>query len=211
VAIPVEAKSPSLAPTNTSEVEETPSESDSGESHPTDPNEIKTNPNPLNPAGDSLDSLIKMRVNEDLWRSMLGDLPCLEAADECITKLQSLAIQNSRELKAIDERVEAIKQKVEEARKNNQKTVRLGVFEPLVQSWLTLENVPVQPGQSPKRRGILDRVFGLVSEPLSGINEILSLVGVPLFRNVTGGDAAAQSRAIAIGDLQVKLAEIENK
>ena len=46
---------------------------------------------------------------------------------------------------------------------------------------------------------------------VSGINDVLSLVGIPLFRNATGGDAAAQGRVIAIGDLQVKLAEIENK
>ena len=36
-------------------------------------------------------------------------------------------------------------------------------------------------------------------------------MGIPLFKNLGGGDAAAQSRTIAIGDLQVKLAEIENK
>lgn len=32
-----------------------------------------------------------------------------------------------------------------------------------------------------------------------------------LFKDATGGDAAVQSRAIAIGGLQVKLAEIQNK
>jgi hypothetical protein len=173
------------------------------------PDGITTDPNPLNPAGDSLDRLIEMRMNDDLWKSMLGDLPCLEAVDGCITQLQGMAIQNSRELKAIDQRVEAINQKIAEAKANNQKSVKLGVFEPLVQSWLKLEDVTMN-GQV-QQRGFLDRVLGVFNQPLSGINEILSLVGVPLFRNAAGGDAATQQRVIAIADLQVKVVEVENK
>jgi len=142
---------------------------------------------------------------------MLGDLPCLEATEACIGQLQSKAIASSRTLKAIDERIEIVKSKIEEARKNNQATIRLGVFEPLVQSWLKLEDVPVQQGQPPQKRGFLDRVLGFLIKPTDGINEILSLIGVPLFKNLTGGDPAAQQRMIAITDLQVKLAEIENK
>lgn len=34
---------------------------------------------------------------------------------------------------------------------------------------------------------------------------------MPLFRSAAGGDQAAQERGIAIADLQVKVAEIENK
>lgn len=40
---------------------------------------------------------------------MLGDMPCLEATEDCMTRLQQLVIQNSRELKAIDQRIEAIR------------------------------------------------------------------------------------------------------
>ena len=149
-------------------------------------------------------------MNDDLWKSMLGDLPCLEAVDGCITQLQGLALQNSRELKAIDQRVEVINQKIAEAKVNNQKSVKLGVFEPLVQSWLKLEDVP-NSGIVPQRRGFLDRVLGVFSQPLQGVNEILSLVGVPLFKNAAGGDAATQQRVIAIADLQVKVVEVENK
>ncbi|MGI0494297.1 hypothetical protein ACN4EG_21125 [Alkalinema pantanalense CENA528] len=170
----------------------------------------QTDANPLNPAGDSLDKLIQTRFNEDLWKAMLGDLPCLEISDGCVAQLQARAIENSRELKAIDERIEVISQKIAEAKKNNEATVRLGVFEPLVQSWLKLEDVP-NSGTPPRKRGLLDRVLGVFSQPLGSINEILSLVGVPLFRNASGGDPAVQQRSIAIADLQVKLAEIENK
>ena len=138
---------------------------------------------------------------------MLGDLTCLEANDQCIAELQGKAIANSTTLKAIDQRIEAITAKVDEAKKNNEATVKLGVFEPLVQSFLKVDEVTVQ-GQT-KKRGFLDKLLGVLS--VSGINDVLSLIGIPLFRNATGGDAAAQSRSIAIGDLQVKLAEIQNK
>ena len=138
---------------------------------------------------------------------MLGDLSCLEANDQCIAELQGKAIANSTTLKAIDQRIEAITAKVDEAKKNNEATVKLGVFEPLVQSFLKVDEVTVQ-GQT-KKRGFLDKLLGVLS--VSGINDVLSLIGIPLFRNATGGDAAAQSRSIAIGDLQVKLAEIQNK
>ncbi|KAM3106823.1 hypothetical protein [Phormidesmis sp. 146-33] len=171
--------------------------------------ELKDDPNPLNPVGDNLDRLIQLKMSEDTWKLMLGDLPCLEATDECIKQLQSQAVQTSATLRAIDQRIEAITQKVEEAKKNNQATVKLGVFEPLVQSFLKVDEIPAAAGQPARKRGFLDKLLGVLS--VSGINDVLSLIGVPLFRNATGGDAAAQSRSIAIGDLQVKLAEIENK
>ena len=41
--------------------------------------EVEKNTNPLNPAGTSLDKLIELQINDDLWKSMLGKLPCLEA------------------------------------------------------------------------------------------------------------------------------------
>ena len=75
---------------------------------------------------------------------MLGDLTCLEANDQCIAELQGKAIANSTTLKAIDQRIEAITAKVDEAKKNNEATVKLGVFEPLVQSFLKVDEVTVQ-------------------------------------------------------------------
>ncbi|MDX2241410.1 MAG: hypothetical protein NW224_12060 [Leptolyngbyaceae cyanobacterium bins.302] len=173
--------------------------------------------NPLNPAGDSLDRLIKLRINDDLWKAMLGDLPCLETQEACIKTLQGLAVQNSRSLRAIDERIQIVNQKIEEARQNNQRTINLGVFEPLVTAYLKLDTVTTtnaQGQQQTRQRGFFDRVFNLFtggSALLSGANEILSLIGVPLFRNLGGGDAAAQTRQIAITDLQVKVAQVEKE
>lgn len=183
---------PSKTPTTDQPAEVEQSSAEPSETSIANPDDIKADPNPLNPAGD-LDRLIGMRMNEDLWKSMLGDLPCLEANDACITKLQGLAVQNSRELKAIDQRIEAINQKINEAKSNNQKSIQLSVFEPLVQSWLTLETLPTQPGQPTRRKGLLDRIGGLFfGNTLDSINEIFSLIGVPLFRNASGGDSAVR-------------------
>lgn len=177
-----------------------------------DPEALQTDANPLNPAGDSLDKLIQLRMNEDLWVAMRGDLPCLDISESCLGQLQAKAIENSRQLKAIDERVQIVNQKIAEARTNNRKTIRLGVFEPLVQSWLRLEDVPGANSQATgQKRGFLNKLANVFSQPISGINEILSLVGVPLFRGAIGGDPVTQQREIGIADLQIKITEIENK
>lgn len=152
-----------------------------------------------------------MRVNDDLWTAMLGELPCLAATESCVRELQEMAIGNSLALRAIDERIELVNDKIEEARRNNQRTINLGVFEPAVQYFLNVETVTATNGTT-RRRGFFDRVADLFGGNTLGVlNDVLSLIGVPLFRNLSGGDAAAQQRTIAIGDLQVKVAEIENK
>ena len=131
------------------------------------------------PAGDSLDKIINSRINDDLWQKMLGDIPCISTQEACIKQLQTLAVQNSRELKAIDERIEAIKTKIDESKANNQKSVKLGVFEPLLQSWLKTEDVKDSSG-TVRKRGILDSLLGVITRPVSGINDILGLIGLPL-------------------------------
>lgn len=190
-----------------------------------DPEAVQTDPNPLNPAGESLDALIQMQVNEDLWASLMGDLPCLEATEACVRQLQELAIGNAPALKAIDERIELINEKIDTARANNQQSINLGLFEPALQYFLKVEDVPAvaevrdsegqitTPAQPAQRRGFLDRVVDLFSGSgtLGTINDLLSVVGIPLFQAIAGGSAETQQREIAIADLQVKIAEIENQ
>jgi hypothetical protein len=208
---PIEAPPNDEPPEEEEEGKPTPSKDSSNAPKPrTEIDELETNQNPLMPAGDSLDKIINSKINDDLWQKMLGDMPCMSTQEACIKQLQTLAVQNSRELKAIDERIEAIKARIEESKANNQASVRLGVFEPLLQSWLKTEDVKQSDGTT-RKRGFLDNILGALTSPISGVNEVLGLIGLPLFKNMNGGDAAAQSRVIAIGDLQVKLAEIENK
>jgi hypothetical protein len=182
-----------------------------------DPESLSDDGNPLNPAGDSLDRLIQVRFNEDLWTAMLRALPCLDVTEPCVWQLQEQAIANSTTLRAIDERVELINEKIEEAKKNNQRTIRLGLLEPALQAFLQIDTIQEQRSatgeilQARQRRGFVDRVAMFFANSVRGLNDILALIGVPLFRSVSGGDAAAQERGIAIADLQVKIAEIENK
>lgn len=140
---------------------------------------------------------------------MIGKLPCLEANDECLNQLQTKAITSSAMLKAMDERITTIEEKIAEATKNNQKTIALGVFEPLVQSYLRVDEV--QQSGVTQQRGFFNKLLDVFVKPLSSANDILSLIGIPLFQNATGGNVAAQQRTIALGDLNVKLAELKNK
>ncbi len=57
--------------------------------------------------------------------------------------------------------------------------------------------------------GFLSNLANIFIEPLTAINESLSLMGIPLFRNLTRTNARAQTTAWTIGDLQVKVAAIE--
>ncbi|MEP0923427.1 hypothetical protein [Leptolyngbya sp. ST-U4] len=206
-------------------IETEPSEelSDDGEEE-VDPETVTTDPNPLNPAGESLEQLIQMQVNEDLWSAMRGELPCLEATEPCVKQLQEMAIGNSTALQAIDERIELVNEKIDTARANNQQTINLGIFEPALQYFLKIEDVPAvaevrdaqgnvtTPAQPARRRGFLDRIGDIFTGgALTTINDVLSLIGVPLFQSIAGGSPEQQQREIAIADLQVKIAEIENK
>jgi hypothetical protein len=152
-----------------------------------DPETIQTDPNPLNPAGESLDALIQMQVNQDLWSTMMGELLCLEATESCIRQLQEMAIGNATALRAIDERVELINEKIDTARANNQQTINLGIFEPAMQYFLKVETLPavaetrdsagniITPSQPARQHGFIDRVVDLFSGgTLSTINDILS-------------------------------------
>jgi hypothetical protein len=195
------------------------------EGEPVDPETVDTDPNPLNPASESLDALIQMQVNADLWSTMQGELPCIDATEACIRQLQEMAMGNASALRAIDERIELINEKIDEARANNQQTVNLGLFTPALQYFLKVEEVAavaetrdsegriITAAQPARRRGFLDRVVDLFSGSgtLGTINDILSVIGIPLFQAVSGGSPDTQQREIAIADLQVKIAEIENK
>ncbi|HEY9664351.1 MAG TPA: hypothetical protein V6C65_38395 [Allocoleopsis sp.] len=236
---PLEQTPPQTTPTETAPTsdetldEADPSEADSSEEpveepsleESADPSTLDTDPNPLNPVGESLDTLIQMQMNGDMWTAMMGELPCLEATEPCIHDLQEMAIGNSPALTAIDERIELVNQKIEEARANNQRTINLGAFEPALQFFLKVEDLAavaetrdsegniITPAVPAHRRGFFDRLGDLFSGSgtLGVVNDLLNVIGIPLFQAVAGTDPNRQQREIAIADLQVKIAEIENK
>lgn len=156
--------------------------------------------NPLNQLNGSLDELIQNRINDDMWRSMLGKLPCLATDEKCVAELQALAIKNNITLKAIDERIAAVEVRINEATAANKKSIDAGLITPLLQNFLQIETKA-----SGEKAGILNKIAGLFTQPVEALNSIFSLIGIPLFQRATGGDAASQSRVIAIADLQVKI------
>lgn len=170
-------------------------------SHPDDFYQLDDNP--LNPIGNNLDLLIQTQINEDLWAAMMGDLPCLDPTTECIAQLQTMAVENNLALTIIQERIDAIGMRIDEARSLNQQAVQIDIFDPLLSRYLQFD-------QS-SGRGFLDNLFGIFTDPLRSINEILSLIGMPLLRGATQTNTRAQQTALAISDLQVKVTQIEQE
>lgn len=179
--------------------------------------------NPLSPLGNDLDALVNAQINEDLWASMLGDLPCLASTNECVSELQQLAISNSRSLKAIAERVTGLEEKIDVARARNQRSINLGQLTPLIQNYVSLDTENVQVVESnlltgnpqivteQRQVGFFQKILRAITNPVNAINEVLSLIGIPLFENRLNIDVNAQNREIAISDLQIKIAQIEQE
>ena len=203
-----QAPAPHAAPQE--EVEQTPDDPNSSSDEPADEDGIPaSDTNPLNPAGNSIDALIQKGINADLWQQMKGNLPCVDATTECITQLQQLAAEHNPLLKEVDARIEEIQQKISEANAQNKKSINLSVLRPAAQVFLQPTfDTQVPTGQ--RQRGPIDKLISLFSSPMGVINEVLRAVGIPLFDKLLGnGNDQAQSRSIAIADLQVKLAEIQ--
>lgn len=164
----------------------------------------KTEQNPFNKP--DIDKLIQQQFSEDMWRIMRGGLPCLETSANCLQQLQDRAVGQSPLLKEIDARIAEANQKVEEAKARNKKSIQLSVLTPGLQYLLT----PVTQTDAKKRpRGFLDNIGALFRGDVGLLNGLLNVIGVPLFQGLTGGNEQAQTRAIAISDIQVKIAELQ--
>lgn len=137
---------------------------------------------------------------------MKGDLPCLEATDSCISQLQVLATTKNPLLTSIDQKVEEINTRIEEARRQNKKNVQLSMFTPAVQYIFQGTGTGIVRTTEPTS-GPLNRLFGIFSS-LTGVNNLLAAVGVPIFQALTGSTPGAEQNNIALADLQVKVATL---
>jgi hypothetical protein len=117
-------------------------------------------------------------------------------------------VQNAKPLKAVDERIQLVEDKIAEATANNAKTVKFGAFEPVLTEWLKVEPATAT---TPAKGGLISSIIGAIARPETAINQILSLIGIPLFRNATGTDSATQTRTIAIADLSAKVATLKQE
>lgn len=142
-----------------------------------------------------------------MWRLLRGGLPCLETSAACLQQLQDRAVAQSPLLREIDNRVAEANEKISEARARNQKSIRLGVLTPALQYLLGPAPQPGQPQQ--RGNGLIDNVLGIIRGDTGLINGLLRVIGVPLFEGTQGGNAEAQRNAIAISDIQVKVAELQ--
>lgn len=146
---------------------------------------------------------------------MRGGLPCVDATTECIAQLQDVATMQNPLLLEIDGRIEEINTRIEEAKAENKKSIRLSVLRPAVRVLLepsttaTTNNSGSQQSITVNRPRPLEKIAQIVTNPVRIVNELLAAVGIPLFDSLFGGSDQNQERAIAISDLEVKLAEIQ--
>lgn len=163
----------------------------------------KTEDNPL--LRPDLDSLIENKIAEDVWNQLKGDLPCIESTQGCILQLQSLALSRSPILREMDARIEEAENRIAEARSSNLKTINVSTFSPFLQVLLggALPSAQINK-DSPAIANPLTLIFGNVLGNIAG--ELLG--GLFNWQGLQGGGEAV-SRVIAIGDLQIKVAELQ--
>jgi len=151
-----------------------------------------------------------------MFKSLISPLPCLDTTTACISSLQGLAVSNSPINKKIEESITLIEEKIEEANKANKLSIDLAIFEPALQYFLrqngqTVAATPAQPGQPAQTEsggGFLNNVLGIFTRPVGLVNDLLSVIGIPLLRRYTGGNQENKQAAIAISDLRIKTEEL---
>jgi hypothetical protein len=198
---------------------ETPTEETTEETtaEPLDPEEAEQKANDLdnkispknqNPfSKPDIDKLLTEQFNDDMWRIMRGGLPCLETTSNCLEQLQNKAVADSVLLKELDTRIQEATSKIDEARAKNAKTVRLSVLTPALQ--YLLGPTPTAGQAQPEGKGVIDNLIGIFTGKTGLINGLLNVIGVPLFVGSQGANTEANRNAIAISDLQIKVAELQ--
>lgn len=155
----------------------------------------------LNP---ELDDLIDRKISEDVWQSLLGELPCSVTTQDCINQLQNTAIQNSALLRELDTRIEEANNRIDEAKKNNLDSIAISTFSPFLQTFLYSSLGPVSNGVETPVNNPFRLIFGNLASTLLGQG-----LGAIFNWQTTAATDAQQGRAIAISDLQVKVAELQ--
>jgi hypothetical protein len=164
----------------------------------------KTQQNPFSKP--DIDKLLTNQFNDDMWRIMRGGLPCLETTSNCLDQLQTKAVTGSPLLKELDTRIQEATSKIDEARTKNKKTVRLSILTPALQYLLG----PTPTAGSPQQgNGLIDNILGIFNGKIGLINGLINVIGVPLFTASQGTNTEANRNAIAISDLQIKVAELQ--
>lgn len=192
--------------------------------------------NPLKPMGDSLDRLIEEGQSQDFWRAMVSGLPCSEATTQCLRQLGETAVSRSPLLREIDTRIEEAETRVAEAAAANKGSIALDILTPALKAYLSWEQLPgdaaaakpyqvtqlnpttgktetvtITP-QATGDRSPLSKILSIFSRPGKAIGELLGLIGLPIAERLLGGGSSqARQAAIAVTDLQIKIAELKRQ
>jgi len=122
-------------------------------------------PNPLNAQGETIDKMIQMKVNDDLWNQMKGNLPCTDATTVCIKQLQQSAVQHNPLLKEVDTKVEEIQGKIDEAKANNRTSIKLSLLRPAARVFLDPTfNTPT--ATTTQTRGPIQKIAEIFTSPV---------------------------------------------
>lgn len=151
-----------------------------------------------------LEDLVEKQISGDVWESLLGELPCSLATTDCIKQLQNKALQSSKLLQEIDTKTEEATQRIEDAKQRNQDAIAISTFSPFLQSFLYSSLGLVSNGYEPPINNPFRLIFGNLASALLG----QGLGGLLNWSTIAATDAQ-QSRAIQIGDLQIKVAELQ--
>jgi hypothetical protein len=153
-----------------------------------------------------IDKIITGKIDDELWATLKGGLPCLELSRSCIEQLQAKAIANSPLLKELDSRISEATDKTDAAKKANKKSLRLEIFTPALQYLLNTAGTVDANGHKP---GFFERLGGLFLGKIGIVNDLLAVLGIPLFNSFNGGSSDTVAKVIQVSDLQVRIAELQ--
>lgn len=155
----------------------------------------------LNP---ELDDLIDKKISEDVWQSLLGELPCSLTTQDCITQLQNTAVQRSPLLRDLEAKIEEANGRIDEAKRLNLDSIAVSTFSPFLQTFLYSSLGPVSNGVETPVNNPFRLIFGNLFSVFLGQG-----LGAIFNWQTTAATDEQQGRAIAISDLQIKVAELQ--
>lgn len=164
--------------------------------------EPQAQPNPfINP---ELEDLVEKQISDDVWTGLQGELPCAIASTDCISQLQNQAVQSSKLLRELDTKIEEANNRIDEAKKLNLDSIAIGTFSPFLQTFLYSSLGPVSNGVETPVNNPFRLIFGNLASALLGQG-----LGNLFNWSAIAATDAQQSRSIQIGDLQIKVAELQ--
>jgi hypothetical protein len=131
-------------------------------------------------------------------------LPCLESSTDCISRLTQRAIESSQTLKDLTAKIEEAQNIIAQAKERNNQTISISTFSPFLQAYflkygIFRDTATQNLGTNPFELIVTNLVSTFFGRGIASL--------IPI-ENLFPQEGAAD-RAISIGDLQIKVAELE--